>query len=108
MEVSGTSAVPPWRAPARPRPVEPVAPEQAPKPPEAEATGNVFRPVPPAPQPSIDVQVDRREDGVQTVTVYDPYTGDVLHQLPPEQVIHVIDAALRRLQRGKDGPDGRH
>jgi hypothetical protein len=109
MEVQPMAHIRPHWPPTPPRPdlpaqrgvpADPGAPAPRVTPPEAE------RPEPASP-PRLEVHLDRRDDGVQILTIYDPRTGDVLGQLPHEQVVKVIDAALRQLSR-KDGPGDGH
>jgi hypothetical protein len=39
-------------------------------------------------------RVERRDDGVQQVSVVDPHTGDEITVTPPDAVLHVIDMAM--------------
>ncbi|MDP9397310.1 MAG: hypothetical protein M3P96_05575 [Actinomycetota bacterium] len=50
---------------------------------------------------TVRVEVDVPPGGVRTVTVFDVRTGQPVFQLPPEQVVRVIDSALKRAEEGK-------
>jgi hypothetical protein len=49
-------------------------------------------------------RVERRDDGVQQVSVVDPHTGDEITITPPDSVIHVIDMAMwqYRIRKERD------
>lgn len=49
----------------------------------------------------LKVRVESRKDGGQVVTLYDPHTGEVIAQMPPEQVIRAIDEVLRSHREGR-------
>jgi hypothetical protein len=104
--VAGASAggSQPWPLPPRARPAAP-SPDTPSRTLKA-AAGEPTQPTVPQPRPApeVEVHVARREDGVQVLTLYDPRTGQVLAQWPPEAVVKVIDAALRLMRR--DGDDG--
>jgi len=59
----------------------------------------------PVPDSKVRVEVERRDGGVQVVTVVDSRTGEPISQLPPEQVVQVV-ANLLLLQRARRERDG--
>ena len=64
-------------------------------------------PVPrPAPRKTelapLDVRIETRPNGGHQLTIVDKTTGQVYCQLPPEQIVQVLEDALRRMQR-EDG-----
>lgn len=100
-------SVPPSRpeyVPPRPERVLRAAPESTPggQGPVADAAPSSAPIVTP---PEVRVQVERSEAGVQTVTVYDTRTGQPIFEMPPHQVVEIIDEALRRAAEGRS--DGR-
>jgi hypothetical protein len=50
----------------------------------------------------IDVSVQIRRDGVQLVTVVDVVSGQPICELPPPQVLHVLDQAIYRMRAEQD------
>ena len=56
----------------------------------------------------LEVRVERRPEGGQILTVYDRRTGEPILQLPPEQVLQVIEHALRRTQDEQEKKESHH
>lgn len=59
----------------------------------------------PVPDSKVRVEVERRDGGTQVVTVVDSRTGEPICQLPPEQVVQVVEnlLLLQRARRERDG-----
>ena len=49
----------------------------------------------------VRVAVHARDDGTLLVTLYDSASGQIIAQMPPEQVIAAIDEALQRSEKRK-------
>lgn len=47
---------------------------------------------------SVDVQIEARSTGGQQLTIVDETTGQIYCQLPPEQVVKVLEDVLRQMQ----------
>lgn len=79
----------------------PVATRKTPQPSDAPAPA----PAPPPQKKSdlapLDVRVETRPDGGHQLTIVDKTTGQIYCQLPPEQIVQVLEDALRRMQHGK-------
>ncbi|MFZ5850256.1 MAG: hypothetical protein ACOYY2_02535 [Actinomycetota bacterium] len=59
----------------------------------------------PVPDSKVRVEVERRDGGAQVVTVVDSRAGEPICQLPPEQVVQVVEnlLLLQRARRERDG-----
>ena len=78
---------------AAPQATTPAAPAQAAAP----------RPTRKSELAPLDVQIETRPGGGHQLTIVDKTTGQVYAQLPPEQIVQVLEEALRRMQHREDG-----
>jgi hypothetical protein len=102
MDISPITSRP--HPPLPPREVKPVAPP-------ADKTRDV--PAPPAPEArkALDVEFVRHK-GANVLRMTDPDTGEVVVQLPPEQVLNLVEMltelAEKRAAARKDSDDNRN
>jgi hypothetical protein len=70
------------------------------RPAEPATVGNSDRrATPPAARTDVRIQIYRPEPGVNIARVVDERTGEVLHQIPPEQVLNVVEDIVRSIRR---------